>query len=442
MSFLFILLLLKARIGIVTLTMTVKTRTRFSIEKSQDRFPFSAVQLHGSEAAASDVVDSIHQHVLQSQSVFVEGKSFDSLLAYAFWFIAGRPRVTARGVLQEPALWIAASTDVEFALFQFQHINELSSRRPQHFLSPLVGNNTLILKNRSNSRSYLLQERPRSLKKEKKMMGMFANIQFPAPRDPEAEEPEAKQDFAPRPRKKRRIEETVRRSPSPPMRHAVDDAAGRAADEHDLKQGDMEREEAAAGGPMPIQYHSLAQIGHDIDWKLLEEQDLKKAEQFAQDKKWDADVFVEPNWCMACHLTATTNKFGINENDPYNDICIYTDRNYAKVGIEVLITTVQEMYMGQLAGCTEQVHYYKFWFRKQIYDHIHTHHRTIRVHNELTLSRNNAIIDHLYKTLLTIDPITGQSMTSYKNADLILKFQAQNILTLKSLESIRSKSMF
>jgi hypothetical protein len=75
-----------------------------------------------------------------------------------------------------------------------------------------------------------------------------------------------------------------------------------------MAEDDMARE---AGGimdmPQQPEYQSLKSKNHQIDWKKVEEEDFKAAEQIIIDKGWDADVrdnFIDTDWCVACHLTA------------------------------------------------------------------------------------------------------------------------------------------
>lgn len=196
------------------------------------------------------------------------------------------------------------------------------------------------------------------------------------------------------------------------------------------------------GVPFGPENASLERKSDTIDWERVNEEDKEAGEKFAQEKGWDDSKFVDPEWCVACHLTVTTNKFGINENDPYRNLCVYTERNYSKVSRIVLVSTIQKMYLDQIAECTTQNETIRFWFRKQIFDHIHTHARTIRVANEMYLSMNDAIMEKLYANIQTVDPITGQSNINLKMTETILKLQVQNERLLKNLSPHRSEVMF
>jgi isochorismate synthase EntC len=121
---------------------------------------------------------------------------------------------------------------------------------------------------------------------------------------------------------------------------------------------------------------------------------------------------------------------------------IYVDQNYTKVAPKVLITAVQEMYHTRLLEYTEHEKDQKFWFRRQIYEHIHVHAPTQRVMKEMQLQYNNAMSHELAETMITIDPVTGQKSVNARNAKLLLDNQVNISKWLKELAPYHGNSYF
>jgi hypothetical protein len=199
----------------------------------------------------------------------------------------------------------------------------------------------------------------------------------------------------------------------------------------EMAQADAERDPANAA------IHQQQQQGakltaDDIDWKKLYEEDVKTGKAYAQGRSWNADAFVDSGFCAACSFKGDA---------VFHDLNVHVLKYYRDTSMETLLTQIQTMYrdkqhndMQENDGCSV-----RWWFRRQIYMHLHKHNLTNAVRLEQNFRNAKDLQLQLFANITRIG-LDGTTQVDSKMANAWMKLSKEVEFWAKQSDSAFQKN--
>ena len=168
-----------------------------------------------------------------------------------------------------------------------------------------------------------------------------------------------------------------------------------------------------------------AQVAQDhtldkIDWKRVNVDDTKRATDYAREHGWDPEQFIQADWCAACVMRNRQ----LVHNSLFDRLNTHVRQNYRNTKMLLLLQQLQDLYIkGQLdeLGNRNPDYRVKWFFLRQLYDHLHEHDLSEPVRYEQTFRKMQQASQEVYADRKQVDRVNNDIFYNSKNVALWIK---------------------